>query len=157
MGVLRLAELLTSIIGQNDFPFPKSLYAVKECIEACTYKKDAVIVDFFAGSGTTGHAVLELNKEDEGQRQVILCTNNENNICIDITYPRVKRVIKGYKMLMERKSRRSAATSIITAPRLSPPRRQMRTKKCSRSVLSKCSACAKHIRVCARKFRLEIV
>lgn len=90
-------ELLTSIIGQNDFPFPKSLYAVKECIEACTYKKDAVIVDFFAGSGTTGHAVLELNKEDEGQRQVILCTNNENNICIDITYPRVKRVIKGYK------------------------------------------------------------
>lgn len=90
-------ELLTSIIGQNDFPFPKSLYAVKECIEACTYKKDAIIIDFFAGSGTTAHAVLELNAEDNGNRQVILCTNNENHICTEITYPRLKKVIKGYK------------------------------------------------------------
>lgn len=90
-------ELLTSILGQNDFPFPKSIHAVKECIEACTYKKDAVILDFFAGSGTTGHAVLELNEEDGGNRQFILVTNNENNICREITYPRIRNVIKGYK------------------------------------------------------------
>ncbi|RIK32444.1 MAG: hypothetical protein DCC56_01140 [Anaerolineae bacterium] len=90
-------ELLTSILGQNDFPFPKSIHAVKECIEACTYKKDAVILDFFAGSGTTGHAVLELNEEDGGARQFILVTNNENNICREICYPRIRNVIKGYK------------------------------------------------------------
>ncbi|MGO9613843.1 MAG: site-specific DNA-methyltransferase [Dissulfurispiraceae bacterium] len=90
-------ELLTSIIGQNDFPFPKSIYAVKECIEACTYKKDAVILDFFAGSGTTGHAVLELNKEDSGTRQFIVVTNNENQICEQICYPRLSRVIQGHE------------------------------------------------------------
>lgn len=90
-------ELLTSIIGQNDFPFPKSIYAVKECIEACTYKKDAVILDFFAGSGTTGHAVLELNKEDGGTRRYIVVTNNENRICEQICYPRLRRVIQGYE------------------------------------------------------------
>jgi adenine-specific DNA-methyltransferase len=50
-----------------------------------------------AGSGTTGQAVLELNKEDGGSRQFILCTNNENNICSEICYPRLKKVIKGYK------------------------------------------------------------
>ena len=49
-----------------------------------------------AGSGTTGHAVLELNKEDGGNRQFILCTNNENNICEEVTYERLKRVMKGY-------------------------------------------------------------
>ena len=90
-------ELLTSIIGQNNFPFPKSIYAVKDCIEACTYKKDAIILDFFAGSGTTGHAVLELNKEDGGTRQFILVTNNENGICEQISYPRLSHVIRGYK------------------------------------------------------------
>ena len=54
------------------------------------------MLDFFAGSGTTGHAVLELNKEDGGHRQFILCTNNENNICRDVTYERLRRVINGY-------------------------------------------------------------
>ncbi len=53
------------------------------------------ILDFFAGSGTTAQAVLELNKEDNRKRQFILCTNNENNICEDITYQRIKTVITG--------------------------------------------------------------
>jgi len=86
------SELLTEIIGENDFPYPKSLYAVKECIEAATREKDSVIVDFFAGSGTTGHAVLELNKEDNGERMFILCTNNEGGICEEITFPRINNV-----------------------------------------------------------------
>jgi adenine-specific DNA-methyltransferase len=55
--------------------------------------KDAIILDFFAGSGSTGHAVLELNKVDDGKRRFILCTNNENNIATDICYPRIKEVI----------------------------------------------------------------
>lgn len=59
--------------------------------------KDAIILDFFAGSGTTGQAVLELNKEDGGNRRFILCTNNENNICTDVTYPRLKTVITGIR------------------------------------------------------------
>ncbi len=80
-------ELLTSIIGENNFPFPKSLYAVMECVEAGTDKKNAIILDFFAGSGTTAHAVMELNREDGGNRQCILVTNNENNIMSEISIP----------------------------------------------------------------------
>ncbi len=59
-------------------------------------QKDAVILDFFAGSGTTLHATIELNKEDGGSRQCILVTNNENNICEEVTYERNKRIIEGY-------------------------------------------------------------
>lgn len=61
--------------------------------------KDAIILDFFAGSGTTAQAVLEQNKRDGGNRKFILCTNNENNICREVTYERIKRVIdkEGYE------------------------------------------------------------
>lgn len=55
---------------------------------------NALVLDFFAGSGTTGHAVLDLNKEDGGNRQFILCTNNENGICKKFTYPRIKNIIE---------------------------------------------------------------
>jgi adenine-specific DNA-methyltransferase len=58
--------------------------------------KHALVLDFFAGSGSTGHAVLELNKADGGNRQFILSTNNEENICTDFCYPRLKNVIKGW-------------------------------------------------------------
>lgn len=60
--------------------------------------KEAICLDFFAGSGTTGHAVMKLNAEDGGNRRFILCTNNENNICREVTYERIKRVIdkEGY-------------------------------------------------------------
>ena len=56
-------------------------------------EKDIIVLDFFAGSGSTGHATLALNNEDGGKRKFILCTNNENNICRDITYQRIKNVI----------------------------------------------------------------
>lgn len=79
-----------------DYPKPKSL--IKELIWGATFsKKSGTILDFFAGSGTTGQAVLELNSEDNGNRNFILCTNNENNICEEVTYQRVKKVIGGYK------------------------------------------------------------
>ena len=95
---------LVSQIINKEFPFPKSLYTVKECLKAtCENNRDAIILDFFAGSGTTGHAVLEMNKQDGGNRQFILCTNNENNICEEVTYPRIKNVITGYKCEEETK------------------------------------------------------
>ena len=53
------------------------------------------MLDFFAGSGTTGHAVMNLNKEDGGTRRFILCTNNENKICEEVTYQRIKTLITG--------------------------------------------------------------
>ena len=90
-------KLLKKILPDCPFNFPKSLYNVKDCLYSIVGKrKNALILDFFAGSGTTGHAVLELNKEDGGNRRFILCTNNENNICEEVTYPRIKKVIEGY-------------------------------------------------------------
>jgi len=93
------SNLLTQIMGKaNAFPYPKSLYTVLDMIAMIVKnKKDAIVLDYFAGSGTTGHAVMELNKEDAGSRVFILCTNNENNICDEVTLERIKRVIKGYK------------------------------------------------------------
>ena len=78
-----------------DFSFSKPKSLIKQLLKIAS-KKDSVILDFFAGSGTTAQAVLELNKEDNGKRQFILCTNNENNICEEITYKRIKNVITGY-------------------------------------------------------------
>lgn len=59
-------------------------------------ENDITILDFFAGSGTTLHATMQLNAEDGGRRQCILITNNENNICEEVTYERNRRVIQGY-------------------------------------------------------------
>ena len=90
-------KILDSILGKREqFQYPKAPEAVKQSILAMQNKKIIKVLDFFAGSGTTGHAVLELNKEDGGNRQFILCTNNENKIAEEVTYPRVKNVIKGY-------------------------------------------------------------
>lgn len=87
---------LKDIFGEKVFNNPKPIDLIKDFVILAS-PKNGIILDFMAGSGTTGHAVLELNKEDGGNRQFILCTNNENNICSDICYPRLKKVIKGYK------------------------------------------------------------
>lgn len=80
-----------------DFPYPKSIYTVFDAVSILARdNKKSIVLDFFSGSGTTGHAVMDLNKEDGGNRQFILCTNNEGNICEEVTYERVKRVIQGY-------------------------------------------------------------
>jgi len=81
-----------------DFPSQKPIGLVKFLLEI-TSNKDSIICDFFAGTGSTGEAILDLNKDDNGNRKFILCTNNENNICTDICYPRIKKVIEGYKNL----------------------------------------------------------
>ncbi len=71
-------KLLKGILGDLRFSFPKSLYAVKDCLSIFVANKpNALIVDFFAGSGTTLHAVNLLNAEDGGKRQCIMVTNNE--------------------------------------------------------------------------------
>lgn len=69
----------------------KPLTLIERILKIST-NKSAVILDFFAGSGTTGHAVVQLNKEDGGNRKYILCTNNENNICEEITYKRLNNI-----------------------------------------------------------------
>ncbi len=112
-------SLLTDILGDEKFSFPKSLYAVRDCIAAVTARnKTALIADFFAGSGTTLNAVNLLNATDGGQRQCILVTNNEVSeeeastmtarglqpgdeawdavgICRSVTWPRNKYTILG--------------------------------------------------------------
>ncbi|MET3938454.1 adenine-specific DNA-methyltransferase [Paenibacillus sp. PvP094] len=112
-------QIVSSIIKNKQFPFPKSLYAVHDTLKAfLNSKKDALVVDFFAGSGTTLHALNLLNSEDNGNRRCILVTNNEvsaneakelsengylpgdklweeNGICRSVTWPRVKHSILG--------------------------------------------------------------
>ena len=119
-------QLINSMVPNNDFDFPKSIWNVYECLYATTKNKpNAVILDFFAGSGTTGHAVEMLNKICGGNRKYILATNNvigdkrekefkreigkpeehpdeykeyeeKYGICTSITYPRLVAVAKGY-------------------------------------------------------------
>ncbi len=85
---------LKNIFNSKESPFsnPKNTGLLKLLI---TLKEDKsiTVLDFFAGSGTTGHAVMKLNAEDGGNRKFILCTNNENDICRDVTYERIRRVI----------------------------------------------------------------
>lgn len=81
------------LFGDKRFPYPKSLEFVTEIMRA-TCNDGGIALDFFAGSGTTGEAVMVLNKADNGNRRFILCTNNENNICRNVTYERIKRVIE---------------------------------------------------------------
>lgn len=87
---------LRDIFPTRVFDFPKPVSLIKILL-AQTSQNDSCILDFFAGSGTTAQAVLELNQEDGGNRHFILCTNNENNICENVTYPRVKTVITGIR------------------------------------------------------------
>ncbi len=82
--------------SKNDFPQPKAVEYIKAIIRTMQ-NHNGIVLDFFAGSGTTGQAVLELNKEDGGNRKFILCTNNEAGICENITYPRIKTVISGIR------------------------------------------------------------
>lgn len=74
-----------------EFTYPKPVSLLKYLINFFD-SSNIIVLDFFAGSGTTGHAVMELNKEDGGNRKYILCTNNENNICEEVTYKRLQNI-----------------------------------------------------------------
>ncbi|MDP3913570.1 MAG: DNA methyltransferase [Bacteroidota bacterium] len=87
--------LLKDILLNNKFAYPKPIELIFETLKG-TSQSGSVILDFFAGSGTTLHATMQLNSEDGGNRQCILVTNNENNICEEVTYERNRRVIQGY-------------------------------------------------------------
>ena len=91
------SSYVRNIFGDKRFPYPKPLEFIVELLRAST-SDNSLIVDFFAGSGTTGEAAMLLNKETRGNRRFILCTNNENGICREVTYERIKRVIdkEGY-------------------------------------------------------------
>ncbi len=82
--------------GNVDFGNGKKPLDLLKRIVNLVDNNNGTVLDFFAGSGTTGHAVISLNAEDGGTRRFILCTNNENNICSNKTYPRLKNVINGY-------------------------------------------------------------
>ncbi|MBM7021922.1 site-specific DNA-methyltransferase [Treponema sp. Marseille-Q4523] len=94
---------------KDDFDYSKPVELIKRLIKN-HYNKNAIVLDFFAGSGTTAQAVLELNIEDGGQRTFILCTNNQNNICEEVTYKRCSDILTTYHyenssrtVLLERK------------------------------------------------------
>lgn len=93
----------------DDFDYSKPVELIKRLVKN-HYNKNAIVLDFFAGSGTTAQAVLELNIEDGGHRRFILCTNNQNNICEEVTYKRCRDVLTTYHysnsnrtVLLERK------------------------------------------------------
>lgn len=87
---------LAKLFGSRDFfPTPKPMKMIKELIRAAS-DKQSIVLDIFAGSGTVAHAVMDLNKEDGGERKFILVTNNEDNICRKVTIPRVKACIAKY-------------------------------------------------------------
>ena len=88
-------KMLKEILPEREFTNPKPLSLIKRCLQLAA-RETSTILDFFAGSGTTLHATMQLNSEDGGHRQCILVTNNENNICEEVTYERNKRVINGY-------------------------------------------------------------
>ncbi len=91
-------ELLKEIFETDrPFQYSKPVNLVKKLVLSNSYfDKTCTVLDFFAGSGTTLHAVMQLNAEDGGHRRCILVTNNENGICENVTYERNKRVINGY-------------------------------------------------------------
>ena len=95
-------EEIKNLLGSKAFPYPKPPSLIKGLLSQATRPGDTVL-DFFAGSGTTGQAVLELNAEDGGQRRFILCSSTEatakepdKNLCRDVCAERLRRVIQGY-------------------------------------------------------------
>lgn len=83
---------------KENFDYPKPVELIKKLI--MTHKnKDAIVLDFFAGSATTAEAVIEANETDGGNRKFILSTNDEGNIASEIAYPRIKKIFKGYETI----------------------------------------------------------
>lgn len=96
----RGTEAVKEILGRGVFDYPKSTFLLQRIVELAS-QSGSIILDFFAGSGTLGHAVLSMNKKDKGSRQFILCQSNEktdtspNGIAYDVTSKRLKRIMTG--------------------------------------------------------------
>lgn len=95
-------EEVKNVLGSKAFSYPKPLSLIKGLLAQATRPED-IVLDFFAGSGTTGQAVMELNAEDKGHRRFILCSSTETtakepdkNLCRDVCAERIRRVMKGY-------------------------------------------------------------
>jgi adenine-specific DNA-methyltransferase len=88
-------EQLANLIGKGKFDNPKPVELISTLIRLGASSSEPVILDFFAGSGTTAEAVARLNHQDGGRRQAIICTNNENDICRDVTFQRLRAVHTG--------------------------------------------------------------
>lgn len=84
-------KAIVNLLGRDVFNYAKPYELIKYLLISQNHKS-ATVLDFFAGSGTTGHAVMQLNKEDGGNRTYIMCTNNENKIAEEITYKRMKNI-----------------------------------------------------------------
>ena len=96
VGSTRTAKTgLTQIVDKSIFSYPKPVSLIVQILKVAS-SNNSTVLDFFAGSGTTLHAAMQLNADDGGHRQCILVTNNENGICENVTYERNKRVIQGY-------------------------------------------------------------
>ncbi len=90
---------INELFGSRDyFSTPKPVKLIKEIVRATTNKK-SIVLDFFAGSGTLGQAVYELNKEDGGERSFVLVSNNESNICRNVTVKRIEKIGVDFKFL----------------------------------------------------------
>jgi adenine-specific DNA-methyltransferase len=87
---------LIRIFGEAPFNNPKPTSLMEKIIDL-SLKREGIILDFFAGSGSTGNSVLNISKFKNKNHQVILCTNNENSICENVTYPRMQKLLKGFK------------------------------------------------------------
>lgn len=99
-------KALRRTLGNGDFPYPKPPSLIKALLSQCTSADEGhIVLDFFAGSGTTGQAVLELNQEDDGDRRFILVSSTEateaapdKNVCRDVAAKRLHNVINGYSI-----------------------------------------------------------
>jgi len=94
---------LENILGKRLFDHPKPTQLIQYLLKF-NGKNDIVVLDFFAGSGTTGQSVMRLNEEDNGSRKFILCTNDENKICTKICFPRLVKIIKGFVGYLDKKT-----------------------------------------------------
>ena len=102
-GTTEGTSLIQQMLGNKDFPYPKPLSLIYGLLKQATGPDD-IILDFFGGSGTTGHAVLALNAEDDGNRQFIVVSSSEatakepdKNICRDICQQRLSKAVNGYE------------------------------------------------------------
>ena len=143
--------MINDLVPNCPFSFPKSLWNVYDCLYSVVGKdKEAIILDFFGGSGTTAHAVEELNKNDNGKRQLILC--EQMDYINTVTVPRVAEVQKrnegGSFVYLELAKKNETALEQISACKSLEELTELFDELCSKYFL--------HYNVRVKEFRKEI-